>query len=291
MAEIVVNNLRYRYPETKNLALDRITCTIHEGEFIGVVGRSGAGKSTFSQALLGLVPNFYHGTYGGSVRVDGINVREASCDQLCSKVGLVFQNPFNQVTGSKITVYEEIAFGLENLGVPANEMRRRIDSAMKLLDITSLGDRAPYDLSGGQMQRMALAGVIVMQPEVIVLDEPTSQLDPQGSEEVFRAVRALKDEGKTIIMIEHKVEKIAAYSDRVMLLDAGKLVAMDTPNKVFSREDLAEHGVVAPIYTQICHKLGLRDKDGLYPVTLEQASELLGTSVNLVTHTKGASHD
>jgi len=275
MAEIVINNLRYRYPETARLALDSISCEIHQGEFIGIIGRNGAGKSTLSQAMLGLVPNFYHGAYGGSVTVDGINVKEDTVDDLCQKVGLVFQNPFNQVTGSKLTVYDEIAYGLENFGVAPDEMRRRIDSAMELLDISQLKDRAPYDLSGGQMQRMALAGIIVMEPEVIVMDEPTSQLDPQGSEEVFRAVSALKDEGKTIIMVEHKIEKIAAYSDRVMLLDDGKLVAMGTPKAVFSRDDLAEHGVVAPTYTQICRKLGIRDREGFYPVTLEETRSLL----------------
>lgn len=276
MAEIIIQNLRYRYPEAERLALDRIDCQIHEGEFVGVIGRNGAGKSTLCQALLGLVPNFYHGTYGGSVTVDGTNVRESSYDELCRKVGLVFQNPFNQVTGSKLTVYEEIAFGLENLGVPASQMRRRIDDAMELLDISQLADRAPYDLSGGQMQRMALAGILVMQPEVIVLDEPTSQLDPQGSSEVFQAVRTLKDQGKTVIMVEHKVEQIAKYSDRVMLLDDGKLVAFDTPRQVFSRGDLAEHGVAAPTYTQICRQLGVSLPDGTYPVTLEDTRALLG---------------
>ncbi|WP_417118494.1 energy-coupling factor ABC transporter ATP-binding protein [Olsenella phocaeensis] len=276
MAQIEVRNLKYRYPDAKRLALDDVSCQIERGEFVGVIGRNGAGKSTFTQALLGLVPNFYHGAYGGSVTIDGQNVRESSVDELCRKVGLVFQNPFNQVTGSKLTVYEEIAFGLENFGVPPKEMRRRIDAAMELLDIAQYKDRAPFDLSGGQMQRMALAGIIVMEPEVIVMDEPTSQLDPQGSEDVFRAVDVLRAQGKTIVMVEHKIEKIAAYSDRVMLLDEGRLVAMDTPRAIFSRDDLAEHGVVAPTYTQICRQLGVRFADGLYPVTLEETRSLLG---------------
>ncbi|KXB63443.1 energy-coupling factor ABC transporter ATP-binding protein [Olsenella sp. DNF00959] len=276
MAQIEVRNLKYRYPDAKRLALDDVSCQIERGEFVGVIGRNGAGKSTFTQALLGLVPNFYHGAYGGSVTIDGQNVRESSVDELCRKVGLVFQNPFNQVTGSKLTVYEEIAFGLENFGVPPKEMRRRIDAAMELLDIAQYKDRAPFDLSGGQMQRMALAGIIVMEPEVIVMDEPTSQLDPQGSEDVFRAVDVLRAQGKTIVMVEHKIEKIAAYSDRVMLLDEGRLVAMDTPRAIFSRDDLAEHGVVAPTYTQICRQLGVRSADGLYPVTLEETRSLLG---------------
>lgn len=244
MAEIKVTNLKYRYPHTDRLALDGINCEIHAGEFIGIIGRNGSGKSTFCQALTGLVPNFYRGAYGGKVFVDDIEVRHVEVDDLCRKVGIVFQNPFNQVTGSKLTVYEEIAFGLENFGIPRDEMIRRIDRSLEELDIVRFKDRAPFDLSGGQMQRMAIASIIAMEPEVIILDEPTSQLDPQGSEEVFRAVQRLSRQGITIIMAEHKMEKIAAYSDRVMLLDDGKLVDFDAPGAIFSRNDLKEHGVI-----------------------------------------------
>ena len=276
MAEIKVENLKYRYPDTEKLALDGITCDIKPGEFIGVIGRNGSGKSTFCQALLGLVPNFYRGAYGGKVLVDDVEVRNVEVDELCQKVGMVFQNPFNQVTGSKLTVYEEIAFGLENFGIPRDEMKKRIDDSLELLDIAKYRDRAPFDLSGGQMQRMAIASIIAMQPEVIVLDEPTSQLDPQGSEEVFKAVAKLSQKGITVIMVEHKIEKIAAYSDRIMLLDDGKLLDINTPQEIFSRDDLMEHGVAAPAYTRICKELGLKvPGTDYYPVTLEEARQLL----------------
>ena len=276
MAEIRIENLKYRYPHTKKLALDGITCEIKQGEFIGVIGRNGSGKSTFCQALTGLVPNFYRGAYGGKVFIDNIKVDTVGVEEICQKVGLVFQNPFNQVTGAKLTVYEEIAFGLENLGIPRDEMIRRVDEAMELLDIAKYKDRHPFDLSGGQMQRMAIASIIAMQPEVIILDEPTSQLDPQGSEEVFHAVQTLSKKGITIIMVEHKIEKIAAYSDRVILLDEGKLIDMDTPQKIFSKENLHEYGVEAPIFTKICKGLGIRNNKTLcYPVTLEEAKEVL----------------
>lgn len=276
MARLEINNLKYRYPYTDRLALDGITCTIEPGEFIGVIGKNGSGKSTFTQALIGLVPNFYRGAYGGSVKVDGVNVNDVETDDLCQKIGLVFQNPFNQVSGSKNTVYEEIAFGLENLGIPREEMHKRIKDAMKLLDIERFTEREPFALSGGQMQRMAIASIIAMDPEVIILDEPTSQLDPQGSEEVFQAVQALSQRGITVIMVEHKIEKIAAYSDRVMLLDDGKLIDFDTPQKVFSRDDLAEHGVQAPAFTRIGKGLEVKHpKTNLYPVTLEEAKEAL----------------
>lgn len=275
MPAIRIEHLKYRYPYTKTLALNDISCEISKGEFIGVIGANGAGKSTLSQALLGLVPNLYHGAYGGKVEIDGLNAKTTPIDSLCKKVGLVFQNPFNQITGSKLTVCEEIAFGLENLGIEQAEMQSRVEQIMEMLNISNLKDCSPYDLSGGQMQRMSIAGILVMQPEIIVLDEPTSQLDPKGSEEVFKAVESLKNQGKTIIMVEHKMEKIAQYSDRVMLLSEGKLVDFDTPQKIFSREDLEEYGVNPPVYTQICKQLSAKDDNGLYPITLEQASRIL----------------
>lgn len=275
MVAVRINHLKYRYPYAKTLALNNISCEIAAGEFIGVIGANGAGKSTLAQALLGLVPNLYHGAYGGSVEVDGCNVKTTSIDTLCRKVGLVFQNPFNQITGAKLTVYEEIAFGLENLGIPQKEMNRRVENIMELLRIDDIRNASPYDLSGGQMQRMVIAGTLVMQPDIIVLDEPTSQLDPQGAKEVFSAAEALKQQGKTIIMVEHKMEKIAQYSDRVMLLSGGSLIDFDTPQRIFSREDLETYGVHPPVYTQVCKELSLRCTNGLYPTMLHNAVEVL----------------
>lgn len=276
MAKIVIENLKYRYPETKELALDNIFLTISPGEFIGVIGRNEAGKSTLCQAIVGLVPNFYKGAYGGSVFIDDLSVKKAGVHEICKKVGLVFQNPFNQITGSKLTVYEEIAFGLENMGIPKVEMVRRIEEAMDLLDISWLKNRSPFELSGGQMQRMAIASIIAMKPEIIILDEPTSQLDPEGSEEVFSAVQKLSKKGITIIMVEHKIEKLAAYSDRVVLMDKGKVIDVDTPERLFSRDDLSTYGVEPPVYTKIFKGLGIKNPEtSLYPVTLEEAKNLL----------------
>lgn len=276
MKKIVVENLKYRYPLTKELALKGVSFEIEKGEFIGIIGKNGSGKSTLCQALVGLVPHFYKGAYGGKVLVDGLEVKNAEVSEISSKVGIVFQNPFTQVTGSKLTVYEEIAFGLENNGVERSEMVKRIDHALKLLDIYKYKDRNPFDLSGGQMQRMAIASIIAMKPEIIVLDEPTSQLDPQGSEEVFKAIQTLSKEGLTVIMVEHKIEKIAKYSDRVLFLNEGELVDIDTPGKVFSREDLEEKGIQLPAFTKICRELNIKDEaTGLYPTTLEEAYDLV----------------
>ena len=271
MNKIVVENLKYRYPLTEELALNDISFEVNEGEFIGIIGENLAGKSTLCQSLVGLVPHFYGGAYGGKVLIDGMEVLKSEISDIALKVGMVFQNPFTQVTGSKLTVYEEIAFGLENMGLERSEMIERIDYALSLLDIYKFKDRNPFDLSGGQMQRMAIAGIIAMKPEIIVLDEPTSQLDPQGSEEVFKAIQDLSHEGITVIMVEHKIEKIAKYSDRVMLMHKGSIVDFDTPKKIFSKDDLEKYGVIAPAFTRICKAFDVKDDNGLYPVTLDEA--------------------
>lgn len=281
MPVIAVENLKYRYPHADALALDGLTFTVEKGEFIGIVGANGAGKSTLSQALIGLVPQFYNGAYGGRVLIDGLPAESTPISELCCKVGLVFQNPFNQLSGAKDNVYEEVAFGMQNLGVPRAEMHRRTENALKLLDIWQFRDCNPFDLSGGQMQRVAIASILVMEPDIIVLDEPTSQLDPQGSEEVFRTVDKLAHSGITILMIEQKIEKIAAYCDRILLLHQGHQIAFDTPQKVFSRPDLEQLGVQAPVFTRICRALGTTLPDGSYPVTVEEAANQLSRTSGL----------
>ena len=275
MSVITVENLRYRYPHVKELALDGLDFSVEKGEFIGIIGENGAGKSTLSQALMGLVPQFYKGAYGGTVMVDGIEAGRTPVAQLCGHVGLVFQNPFNQLSGAKDNVYEEVAFGMQNLGVPAEEMKNRVEEALKLLDIWQYRDRNPFDLSGGQMQRVAIASVLVMRPDVMILDEPTSQLDPEGSDEVFKAVETLTGSGITILMIEQKIEKLAAYCDRILLLHRGKQIAFDTPQKVFSMPDLNNYGIQAPAFTRICKAEGVTLADGTYPVTVEEAAGVL----------------
>ena len=274
MAYIKVENLKYRYPNTKKLALDDLNFEIEKGSFIGIAGANGAGKSTLCQAFNGLVPGFFKGAYGGRVIIDGEETAKVPVSKLCQKVGLVFQNPFNQLSGAKETVFEEIAFGLQNFGVPADEMIKRVNEVMELLDIAEYKRRNPFDLSGGQMQRVALAGILAMKPDVIVLDEPTSQLDPAGSEEVFAAVDKLAKSGITIIMVEQKLEKLAEYCDKILLLHEGHQIAFDTPDKVFSREDLKSYGVNPPAYTRVCQPFGIKKANGCYPASLKDALAL-----------------
>ncbi len=278
MAYVTAEHLKYKYPGGKGLALDNISFSVERGEFIGIIGKNGSGKSSLCQAIAGLIPHFYKGAYGGRLLLGNMEVRRADWDALCGRVGIVFQNPFNQVTGAMLTVYEVFASGLENLGVPREEMRRRIDGAMELLHISGLKDRYPFDLSGGQMQRMAIAGVLAMRPDIMVLDEPVSQLDPQGRREVFEAVRELSRQGITIFMAEHNMEQIADFSDRVMLLYEGRLAAFDTPEKLFSRADISDYEVELPVFTRVARDLGLRDEDGAYPVTLSSVKKLFWES-------------
>lgn len=278
MSLIEVKDLKYRYPGTTQLALDGVSFTVEKGEFIGIAGENGAGKSSLSQALLGLIPQFYKGAYGGSVTVCGMDARSTPVSELCRHVGLVFQNPFNQLSGAKDTVYDEVGYGLQNLGFPPAEIRARVESVLRCFGIWEYRDRNPFDLSGGQLQRVAICSVLAMKPDVLILDEPTSQLDPEGSEEVFHTVDELTKMGITIIMIEQKIEKLAGYCDRVLLMHQGHVVDYDTPRKIFSREDLYDLGVNPPAYTCFARANALVFEDGTLPVTHAETLERVKAS-------------
>lgn len=278
MSLIEVKDLKYRYPGTTQLALDGVSFTVEKGEFIGIAGENGAGKSSLSQALLGLIPQFYKGAYGGSVTVCGMDTRSTPVSELCRHVGLVFQNPFNQLSGAKDTVYDEVGYGLQNLGFPPAEIRTRVESVLRCFGIWEYRDRNPFDLSGGQLQRVAICSVLAMKPDVLILDEPTSQLDPEGSEEVFHTVDELTKMGITIIMIEQKIEKLAGYCDRVLLMHQGHVVDYDTPRKIFSREDLYDLGVNPPAYTRFARANALVFEDGTLPVTHAETLERVKAS-------------
>ena len=278
MSLIEVKDLKYRYPGTTELALDGVSFTVEKGEFIGIAGENGAGKSSLSQALLGLIPQFYKGAYGGSVTVCGMDARSTPVSELCRHVGLVFQNPFNQLSGAKDTVYDEVGYGLQNLGFPPEEIRTRVESVLRCFGIWEYRDRNPFDLSGGQLQRVAICSVLAMKPDVLILDEPTSQLDPEGSEEVFHTVDELTKMGITIIMIEQKIEKLAGYCDRVLLMHQGHVVDYDTPRKIFSREELYDLGVNPPAYTRFARANALVFEDGTLPVTHAETLERVKAS-------------
>lgn len=276
MSIITVENLRYRYPHSSSLALDGISFTVEPGQFVGIIGENGAGKSTLCQALVGLVPHFYKGAIGGQVTVAGLDVHNSTVAAVSRKAGLVFQSPFSQMSGAKFSVYEEVAFGLEHAGVARDEMRRRIDHVLRLLGLWELRERNPFALSGGQMQRLAIASVLALEPEVLVLDEPTSQLDPAGTSEVFAAVAELARRGMTVLVAEHKVERIAAAADKVLVLHQGRCAAYDSPHALFARDDLAGLGVAVPQVVEAARALGWRRADGTYPLTVAEAVAIGG---------------
>ena len=275
MAVITIQNLTYKSPLTNTPALQNIDLQVEQGEFVAVMGPNGAGKSTLCHALAGFVPHFFKGEISGEIEVDGKKSSESTLDEWVLNVGLAFQNPFNQISGAKYTVFEEIAFGLENIGVPRAEMRSRVEEAMALTGISDLAERSPYSLSGGQQQRVALTSILVMRPRLLVLDEPTSQMDPIGTREVFGVVRRMAEEGMTVVMVDHKVEWIAHFADRVIALNEGTILMEGKPNEVLTSDLLVENGFGISRYTSAARqaqKQGLW-RQGRLPVTLFEAVE------------------
>jgi energy-coupling factor transport system ATP-binding protein len=274
MALIDVHRLTYTYPAVNQPALRNISLQIKQGEFCAIIGNNGAGKSTLCYALTGFIPHFFHGTMDGNVQVAGVDTKKAELSEIVSLTGLAFQNPFNQISGAKFTVYEELGFGLENMGLPRDEMRRRIEWVMGLTGIQDLAERSPYALSGGQQQRVALASILVMKPKVLVLDEPTSQLDPIGTREVFQVIKSMSQEGITIVMAEHKLEWVAEFADQVLALEQGQIIRQGAPAEVLSDVELAARGLGLSRYTQAAHRatgLGLWPAGRRLPVNLAEA--------------------
>jgi energy-coupling factor transporter ATP-binding protein EcfA2 len=269
----------YKYPITTTPVLNGINLQINEGEFVALIGPNGAGKSTLCYTIAGFVPHFFKGELDGTVEVAGADLKSSELNQWVKNVGLVFQNPFNQISGAKYTIFEEVAFGLENMGVPRDEMHERVAQALTLTGISELGDRSPYSLSGGQQQRVALASILVMQPKVLVLDEPTSQMDPIGTREVFAVVRTLAERGMTVIMVEHKMEWIAEFADRVIALKDGKIMLQGKPGDVLTSAALAENGFGISRYTSVARrafKAGMWPKHRRLPITLQEAVDGFG---------------
>jgi energy-coupling factor transporter ATP-binding protein EcfA2 len=272
---ISLRQVTYIYPNGSVPALRDLSLAIPKGQFCGVVGRNGSGKSTLAYMIAGFIPHFFHGRLNGDITVAGNDVLLTPLSELVRSTGLVLQNPFNQITGTKFTVREEVAFGLENLGVARAEMYARVEAAMLGVGIHHLADRSPLSLSGGQMQRVAIASILVMRPSILVLDEPTSQLDPAGSREVLGAIRQLAErERVTVVIIEHKLEWLAVYADRIIALADGALVADGEPAQVLTDASLLEDGLGQTRYTQVSRRsreIGLWPQARRLAVTLEEA--------------------
>lgn len=274
---IELKNVSFKYELQEEKTIKNLDLYVKQGEFVGIIGKNGSGKTTLCNIIRGIIPDFVQGTITGSISIDNKNINDIERGEMAELVGFVFQNPFSQISGIKETVFEEIAYGLENLGVPREEIRQRVTDVIKLLKIEDLQDKNPNELSGGQSQRVAIASIIVMNPKVLIFDEPTSQLDPLGTEEIFDILKLLKSQNKTIILVEHKIDLIAEYADRVVVMDDGEIIFNGETHEVLSNDKIEQHNVSMPIVSKLAYKLN-EEKPGFFkniPITLDECKKEL----------------
>ncbi|MEL7610152.1 MAG: ATP-binding cassette domain-containing protein [Bacillota bacterium] len=265
-----VKDLYYRYPRTDRYVLEEIDLTIKKGEFLVITGENGAGKTTLSLLLTGIIPQAQGGKMFGDVMVCGLNTKEHPLSILSQRIGIVLEDPETQLFTTN--VYDEVVFGAENLEMPKEEIIERANWALKTVGMIGYEDRHPTMLSGGQKQRVAIAAALTMKPDILILDEPTSQLDPIGTHEVFEVVRDLKElYGITIIMVTHQSEETAYFADKVLVLSEGKVLAYGTPKQIYSNREITEKAWLAVPQVSELHlelqKAGL--PLGEFPIVME----------------------
>lgn len=280
---IQFNSLTFTYSGTRDPALREITFGIPSGQFVSVIGANKAGKSSLCFAIAGFIPNFFPGCYQGKVTVDGQEVSTTPLNQLSQTIGFVMQNPRNQISGAKTTVAEEVAFGLENLGIERAQMHTRVAQTLEQVGISGLADRSPMALSGGEQQKVVIASILVMQPRLLVLDEPTAQLDPTSGIEIFRLLKNLTKEGVTVFIAEHRMDEIAEYSERVIAIADHRILLDGKPDEVFTSPLLVEHGIGIPHMTGLALRareknLWLRNRP--LPTRLEEAIDSFRGNIN-----------
>lgn len=275
MPIIHAKDVWYTYPGSSIPSLRDVSLDIDEGEFVLITGPSGCGKTTLCRCFNGLIPHFYGGTLKGELIVSGLKVTENPIHKLALHVGLVFQNPENQLFA--LSVEKDVAFGLENLGIDREEMKKRVDWALEATGIQDLRDRAPHELSGGQKQRVAIAGVLAMQPKILVLDEPTSFLDPLAAINIFEMLNKLnKDLGITIVLVEHRLDLASRFIDRIIVMNEGSIVMDGDPRTIYKSEIIKKLGVGIPKVAQLfilLESMGVKVPE--IPSIINEASEIL----------------
>lgn len=274
MNVIEIKNLFWKYDGNEQYTFEDLNLTVKENIFLGIVGSNESGKTTLVSCMKGIIPNSSNGVFKGSIQVFDTNIKDSDSRIIAEKIGMVFSDPDAQFTS--MSVEEEIAFGLENIGIDEAEINNRIEWVSKLTYIEELLDKPPYDLSGGQKQRVAIAAVLAMKPKIIILDEPTSMLDPKSKDQVFELLEIIKNKLKmTVIVIEHNIEKIAELCDKVILLNNGKILKHEGTRKFFSHIDLIkQNGLKMPESIEILYFL--YDKYGINeiaPVKLNEITE------------------
>jgi energy-coupling factor transporter ATPase len=276
MAIIEAKNLTYTYPGGTKPSINGVSLKVEKGEFVLITGPSGCGKTTLCRCFNGLIPHFYQGELKGEITVADMDVTKHETHAMAKNVGLVFQNPENQLFA--LSVEKDVAFGLENLGMPREEMQQRVEWALKLTDIYDLRERSPHEVSGGQQQRVAIAAVLAMQPEIIVLDEPTSFLDPLSAEKIFEVIHDLnKKLGLTVVLVEHRLDLTAKYADHIIIMDEGAVCFDGNPREILNTEETRLIGVGIPKATFLYHILR---KDGVdlgdvTPLSSEELAKML----------------
>jgi len=270
MALIEFKNVSYKYPKSDRFIIKDINLEIGSGEFVLLIGPTGCGKTTLCRCMNGLIPHFYPGEFLGDVIVEGENTRNVQTNLLATKVGMVFQNPENMLFS--LNVEKEIAFGMENLAVPREEMKKKIDELMSLFDIEHLRDRTPYELSGGEQQIVAIASVLALNPKILVLDEPTANLDPLTAMEIIKLLHKLnKEKGITIILVEHRIELILPIATRVILMNDGQIIADAEPKEIIKSNVLEEIGVNIPSIVSLFKELRKKHREITIPLSIQEA--------------------
>ena len=276
MALIDIKNLTYTYPGASKPSVYDVTIKIEKGEFVLITGPSGCGKTTLCRCFNGLIPHFYQGEIKGEVTVAGINTFERHTYEMAKHVGLVFQNPENQLFA--LSVEKDVAFGLENNAVDREEMRKKVDWALNQTGIYEIRERSPHEISGGQQQRVAIASVLAMEPEIIVLDEPTSFLDPLSAQKIFDVIYRLnKEQGITVILVEHRLDLTAKYTDHLILMDQGTIRLEGDPREILNKEETRQIGVgisKATLLYQLLKKEGFQ-LGGKIPLSSDELAEQL----------------
>lgn len=276
MAKIELRDVSYKYPYTRDFALKEITHTFDSGKFYGIIGENGGGKTSLCNLIRGLIPHFYKGKLQGDVIVNGTDIRDWDLGELSAQIGYVFENPFTQISGIKPTVFEEVAMGLENLGVPKEEIIEKVMNVCNLLKIQELIKNNPNELSGGQRQRVAFASIISMETEMLIIDEPTSQLDPEGTEDVFEIIKTLKKSDKTIILVEHKIDMIAEYCDEIIVMKDGRIAFSGATHEILSNMEIMDAGATMPQTAIFGHAMAKAGKPlARIPITLNEATSLV----------------
>ncbi|MCT1901605.1 energy-coupling factor ABC transporter ATP-binding protein [Oceanobacillus sojae] len=246
MSIISLINISYTYPLEEKQTIHSLSLDLEKGCVYGLTGANESGKTTICNIIRGFIPELYKGELTGEVMIKGKNINDYNIGDLATIIGYSFQNPFTQLSGVKDTVYEEIAYGMENIGVPRDKMIQKVNEIVNMFQLEDLIDKNPFELSGGQKQRVAIASVVALDPEIIILDEPTSQLDPKSTEDIFEIIQLLKKQGKTILLVEHKVDLLAAYCDEILLISHGELVMQGPVKEILSDPKVVEYGGQLP---------------------------------------------